>query len=131
MDHTKCAEKVADHTGYHFRQCSRNRGYGAGKAYCRQHAQRHPDPEAQAKAARDRANELDNLQGELIEASTAAESALADLLLQFTVEGDNLYWPENGVSETVYNEARYAARKLAEKFEQIEHLRLQMEGVRS
>lgn len=38
-DFDRCAQEVADPPWYiHFHQCSRKRGHGPGKAYCKQHA---------------------------------------------------------------------------------------------
>jgi len=39
-DETRCIASVADHTGYHFYQCSRKRGHGPNGKYCKQHAKR-------------------------------------------------------------------------------------------
>ena len=41
-DETRCVEAVSDGTGWHFKQCSRKRGYGKNGLYCKQHAKRHP-----------------------------------------------------------------------------------------
>jgi len=40
-DETRCIASVADHTGYHFYQCTRKRGYGRDGKYCKQHAKRY------------------------------------------------------------------------------------------
>lgn len=37
-DPTRCAYEVADHTGFHFYQCSRRAGHGPAGLYCKQHA---------------------------------------------------------------------------------------------
>jgi len=40
----RCIEQVPQPPHYLYRlQCSRKAGYGLGKAYCKQHAKRHPD----------------------------------------------------------------------------------------
>ena len=41
-DEIRCVEAVSDEAGWHFRQCSRKRGYGKDGLYCKQHAKRHP-----------------------------------------------------------------------------------------
>lgn len=55
-DTTRCCELVSDSNGWRYHQCSRKRGYGPEKAYCKQH-----DPEA-VKARREASDAKYNAQ---------------------------------------------------------------------
>lgn len=37
-DVSRCIKEVSDHSGWHYYQCHRKRGYGPDLQYCKQHA---------------------------------------------------------------------------------------------
>ena len=43
-DPTRCVEEVYPPPGYIPRQCSRQRGYGPGSLWCKQHGKKEPTP---------------------------------------------------------------------------------------